>query len=62
MDIKEIVWNDVEGIDLAQNRYKWRDFVNAVMNQVLHKTRGISLMSVVMLDSQQILFCMGLFT
>jgi hypothetical protein len=40
-DIKEIIWDAVDWIDLAQNRYKWRDFVNAVMNQGLYKTRGI---------------------
>jgi len=62
VNIKEILWNDVEWIDLAENRYKWLDFVNAVMNLGLHKTRGISLMSVGMLASQQILFCMGLFS
>jgi len=35
VDIKEIIWDDVEWIVLAENRYKWRDFVNAVMNQRL---------------------------
>jgi hypothetical protein len=59
VNIKEIIWDDVEWIDLAENRYKCREFVNAVMNIELYKTRGISLMSVGMLASQQILFCMG---
>ena len=56
MDSKEIIWDDMEWIDLAENRYKWWDFVNAVMNLGLHTTRGISLMSVGMLASKQVLF------
>jgi hypothetical protein len=32
MDIREIVWNCVDWIDLAQDRDQWRALVNTVMN------------------------------
>jgi hypothetical protein len=32
MDLKGIDWNGVDWIDLAQDRDKWRAFVNAVMD------------------------------
>jgi hypothetical protein len=32
MDILKIVWGGVDWIGLAQNRDKWGDLVNAVMN------------------------------
>jgi hypothetical protein len=32
MDLKEIGWGDVEWINLAQDRDRWRAIVNAVMN------------------------------
>jgi hypothetical protein len=32
MDFLQIGWGDVDWIGLAQNRYKWRALVNAVMN------------------------------
>jgi hypothetical protein len=32
MDLGEIGWGDVDWIGLAQDRDKWRAFVNAVMN------------------------------
>jgi hypothetical protein len=32
MDLLEIGWGDVDWIDLAQDRDKWRAFVNVVMN------------------------------
>jgi hypothetical protein len=32
MDLEEIRWGDVDWIGLAQNRYKWRALVNAIMN------------------------------
>jgi hypothetical protein len=36
MDVVEIVWSGVDWIGLAQDRYRWRAVVNAVMNlQVL---------------------------
>jgi len=38
---KEIKWMGVDRIHLAQNRDKWRVFVNTVMNLRLHKMWGI---------------------
>jgi hypothetical protein len=32
MDILEIGWGGVDWIGLAQDRYRWRALVNAVMN------------------------------
>jgi hypothetical protein len=32
MDLGEIGWGDVDWIDLAQDRNRWRALVNAVMN------------------------------
>jgi hypothetical protein len=32
MDLREIGWEDVEWIQLAQDRGQWRAVVNAVMN------------------------------
>jgi hypothetical protein len=32
MDFREIVWEGVEWIHLAQDRDRWRAVVNAVMN------------------------------
>jgi hypothetical protein len=32
MDLREIGWDDVDWIDLAQVRYQWRALVNMVMN------------------------------
>jgi hypothetical protein len=32
LDLVEIEWGDVDWIGLAQDRKKWRAFVNAVMN------------------------------
>jgi hypothetical protein len=32
MDLREIGWDDTDGIDLAQDREQWRDLVNTVMN------------------------------
>jgi hypothetical protein len=31
-DFREIGWDDVDWIDLAQNRDQWRALVNTVMN------------------------------
>jgi hypothetical protein len=33
MDLVEVGWGVVEWIGLAQDRYKWRAHVNAVMNR-----------------------------
>jgi hypothetical protein len=32
IDLREIGWDDMDWIDLAQNRNQWRALVNAVMN------------------------------
>jgi hypothetical protein len=32
MDLGEVGWGDVDWIGLAQDRNRWRDLVNAVMN------------------------------
>jgi hypothetical protein len=32
MDLVEVGWSDVDWIRLAQDMYKWRALVNAVMN------------------------------
>jgi hypothetical protein len=32
MDLREIGWSGMEGIDLARNRDQWRALVNMVMN------------------------------
>jgi hypothetical protein len=32
MDFKEIVWDDMDWIDRAQDRGQWRALVNTVMN------------------------------
>jgi hypothetical protein len=32
MDLREIGWDRVDWIDMAQNRHKWRALVNTVLN------------------------------
>jgi hypothetical protein len=32
MDLREIGWNGIDWIDLAQDRGRWRAFLNTVMN------------------------------
>jgi hypothetical protein len=32
MDLREIGWDDIDWIDLAQNRDQWRALMNTVMN------------------------------
>ena len=31
-DLKELCWEDVDWIDMAEDRYKWRALVKAVIN------------------------------
>jgi hypothetical protein len=40
MDLLEIGLNVVDWIGLAQDRYRWRALVNAVMNLRFHKMLG----------------------
>jgi hypothetical protein len=42
MDLWEIEFGDVDWIHWAQDRDRWRAFVNTVMNPRFHKMRGIS--------------------
>jgi hypothetical protein len=32
MDVREIGWDGIDWIDLAQDRDQWRAFVNTIMN------------------------------
>jgi hypothetical protein len=32
MDLREVGWGDVDWIDLAQDRSRWRALVNSVLN------------------------------
>jgi hypothetical protein len=32
MDCRETGWGDVDGVHLAEDRKKWRAFVNTIMN------------------------------
>jgi len=40
MDLREIVWEGVEWIHLAQDRDQWRAVVNTVMNLRVPKKAG----------------------
>jgi hypothetical protein len=40
MDLAEIGWGDVDWIGLAQDKERWRAFVNAVMNLWVPETAG----------------------
>jgi hypothetical protein len=42
MDLREIGWDGMDWIDLAQDRDQWRAIVNAVMNLRFHKMLGSS--------------------
>jgi hypothetical protein len=38
MDLREIGWDDMDWIDLAQDRDPWRDLVNTAMNILASST------------------------
>jgi hypothetical protein len=42
MDLREIGWGDVEWIDLAQDRNRWRAVVKRVIHFRFHKMLGNS--------------------
>jgi hypothetical protein len=42
MVLREIGWDGVDWIDLAQDRDQWRALGNTVMNLRFHKMLGIS--------------------
>jgi hypothetical protein len=42
MDLREIMWIDVDWIHLIQERDQWLALVNMVMNLQSHKSREIS--------------------
>jgi hypothetical protein len=42
MDLREIEWGVVDWINLAQDRDRWKAFVNTVMNFRFHKMLRIS--------------------
>jgi hypothetical protein len=42
LDLGEIGWGDVDWNGLAQDRDKWRDLVNEVMNLGFHEMLGSS--------------------
>jgi hypothetical protein len=50
MDLKKLVWEGVEWIDLSQDKDRWRDLVNTVMNFKMH---GVSLLVEKILASQK---------
>jgi hypothetical protein len=40
MDLGEVGWGDVDWIGLAQDRNRWRAFVNSVLNLRVHEMLG----------------------
>jgi hypothetical protein len=42
MDLRETGWDDMDCIDLVQDRDQWRALVNTVMNLRFHKMLGSS--------------------
>jgi hypothetical protein len=42
MDLREIGWDGMDWIDLAQNSDQWRALVNTAMNLGFHKMLGSS--------------------
>ena len=52
INLKEIGWDSVSSVHLAQDREKWSDDVNVVRTFVFRKTRGISGLADDVSDSQ----------
>jgi hypothetical protein len=42
IDLQDVGWRDMDWIDLAQDRNRWRALVDAVMNIQFQKIVGIS--------------------
>jgi hypothetical protein len=42
MDLREIGWDGMDWIDMAQDRDQWRALVNTVLNLGFHKILGSS--------------------
>jgi hypothetical protein len=40
IDLREIGWDGVDWVDLAQDRYQWRALVNTVMNLRVPENAG----------------------
>jgi hypothetical protein len=59
-DHQEICWEDVDWIDLAEDRDTWWAVVNTVMNLRVHKMRGIFWLSEELLVSKEGLCSVGL--
>jgi hypothetical protein len=53
MDLGEVGWDGVDWIDLAQDRDRWRAYVNAVMKFGVHKMLGSSRVAAQLAASQE---------
>jgi hypothetical protein len=53
MDIREIGWDGMDWIDLAQDRDQCRSLMNPVMNLRLHKILGSSRVVAQLMASQE---------
>jgi hypothetical protein len=53
MDLREIQWDGMDWIDLAQNRGQWRALLNTVMNLRSHKMLGSSWVAAQLTASQK---------